>query len=566
MKARNIIRLIILFAVAVAAIAVGLVMVADPAVRTTASPQELDANRAYAHLEQIAAEPHSVFDREALESVRQYITGQIEAVGLEPQRVRHNDVQQENAKTGETETVEVHNIYAQIDGSSGQYILLMAHYDSSPYKIKYGEVTEGSHGASDDGYGVATLLEVMRAVQASETPLVNGIKFVFTDVEETGLAGAEALVNENAAYLQDVNLVVNVESRGNRGPLYMFETSANNQSIISLYARTAAPFSFSVAAEVYRVLPSDSDLTPFLKAGYPSMNFSTLNDLRIYHTKDDILANVSPEALQLYMDEIGSLVAEYTGDGAYSAHDSFVSGGDSVFFTLLPGWMVHYPVSLSWVFIAVTLALAIAALLIARKRGLLQWGKILKSLGMWLCFVIVAAVAGFLAVWLPCLITGAQFRLMFMPYVPFDRGLLAIAMLVLAVLAVLFGRLQKKRGYGALEILGAGILLQCVFLAVFAFTIHGGTYLFLWPALLSLLAFMPALFAGKRGASILHLCLTALLVFFTVLEYFLFIYSFFLAMTIGALAIMALFAAIPLCMLAPIVAVPPADALEQSAS
>lgn len=544
----------------IAAVVLGVVMVTDPTARTTESEQEFDATRAYAHLEQIAQEPHSVFDRPALESVRQYICDQIEAAGLEYQRVQHNDTVQRNAKTEEDETVEVHNIYAQIDGTSGQYILLMAHYDSSPYKIKYGEVTEGSHGASDDGYGVATLLEVMRSINASGQQPTNGIKFVFTDSEETALAGAEALVNENAAYLADVNIVINVEARGNRGPLYMFQTSANNQNIIRLFAKTQAPFSFSVAAEVYKYLPSDTDLSPFLDAGYPAMNFSTLNDLRNYHTKDDTLENTSIRTLQLYGDEISSLVMEYASNADYSNADSFSSGSDSVFFSLLPGVLINYSTGISWGFIAVTLVLAVIILLLSSKRGILQGKALLKSLGMWVGFLLAAAVIGFLAVWLPCLITGTSFHLMFMPYVPFDRGFLAIAMIALAALSVLCAWFQKKRNNNFFAIFGGGITLQCIMLPVFAFVLHGGTYLFLWPVFLSLLVFAITAFGKKPWHTVLRLCLTAVLVFFTVLEYFLFIYSFFLAMTIGALVIMMFLSAIPLCALAPLAQAAPVSA------
>lgn len=541
---------IIICVAVVAAVVLGVLMVTDPAVKTPAPKQAFDANRAWAHLEQIAQEPHSVFDRDALEAVRQYIIGQIEAVGLTPERVRHGDQVQRNAATGEDETVEIHNIYAQIDGTSGQYILLMAHYDSSPYKVKYGEVTEGSRGASDDGYGVATLLEVMRAMQAGGQP-VNGVKFVFTDAEETGLSGAEALVKENAAYIADVNLFVNVEARGTRGPLYMFQTSANNQNIIRLFAGTQAPFSFSIASEVYKYLPSDTDLTPVLDAGYPAMNFSTLNDLRYYHTKDDTLENASIRTLQLYGDEIGSLVTAYAAGAAYSSADSFAGKGDSVFFTLLPGRLIHYSTGISWAAIIATLVLAAVILWLANRRGLLQWKEIFKSFGLWACFIVVAAALGFLAVWIPCLVTGSAFRLMFMPYVPFDRGFLAIAMIALAALSHLCVRMQKKRR-DARQALGGGILLNCVILIVFAFVLHGGTYLFLWPTLLSLLVFATLAFEKKTWHAVLRLCLTALLVFFTVLEFFLFIYSFFLAMTIGALVIMAFLAAIPLAILAPL--------------
>ena len=53
-------------------------------------------------------------------------------------------------------------------------ILLVAHYDSRGNIKRAGELAE-SYGAGDDGYGVVTLLEIMRYFSSSDIHLTNSI-------------------------------------------------------------------------------------------------------------------------------------------------------------------------------------------------------------------------------------------------------------------------------------------------------------------------------------------------------------------------------------------------------
>ena len=46
----------------------------------------------------------------------------------------------------------------------------------------------------------------------------------------------------------------------------MFETSADNAKLVELYGRTPKPVGTSFAVEIYRLLPNDTDFTPFRKA------------------------------------------------------------------------------------------------------------------------------------------------------------------------------------------------------------------------------------------------------------------------------------------------------------
>src|SRR5205807_6225859 len=115
----------------------------------------------------------------------------------------------------------VENIVARLQGSgTGKSVLVVAHYDSVPLSL----------GASDDGAGVAVLLETARVLKA--LPQMKGdIAFLFTDGEEIGLLGAQAFIAEHPQP-QNVGVVLNFEARGTNGPAILFETSNQNGSLM----------------------------------------------------------------------------------------------------------------------------------------------------------------------------------------------------------------------------------------------------------------------------------------------------------------------------------------------
>src|SRR5258705_11136698 len=102
------------------------------------------------------------------------------------------------------------NIIATLRGSAGDKdtVMLAAHYDSVP----------AGPGASDDGAGVATLLEVARAVHGES--FRNPLLIVFTEGEEGGLLGAEAFAAD--ANVAEVAAVVNIDNRGTSGASLLY--------------------------------------------------------------------------------------------------------------------------------------------------------------------------------------------------------------------------------------------------------------------------------------------------------------------------------------------------------
>lgn len=503
------------------------------------------------HVLAVSEKQHSIYDEEAAEEVRSYISSVLFSYGVENEIVTHNDVYVHNEKTGEFSTYKPKNIYAEIAGESGVNILLVAHYDSCGYKIKYGEPSEGSHGALDDGYGVSTVLELAR-IYSSESDLKNGIKLAILDAEEEGVLGSEALVREYAEWLGDVNLVINIEGRGNKGPLYLFQTSDNNSKVIDLYKKAGFPYSFSVASDIYGMLPNDTDLSPFLENGYAGMNFAVLDSLKVYHNDKDVYASVDAASLAKYCETLLPLLDEYTSNAEYGARDHFEGGHDTLFFTLFPNALVSYSAVTGWVFFGVVIAIVGALVGIAVYKRQLRVKRFLLSIALDLAFVAVVCGLGFLIAVIACACSGVNYHLMFVIGVAFDGGVLLIFALLMAAAFAVAALFKSRFGFTYSEMVYGGLAINTVLAVVCAAVIFGGTYLFVIPVLLYALGEVVKLFVKnekiKLGVSV-ALCAVASI--FTVSVYISLIYSLYVSLTFGALGLIAAFAILPLTMCVP---------------
>src|SRR5262249_32660881 len=151
------------------------------ALPASAPKTEFSAARALEDVRAIAQKPHPTGTPEN-ERARLYIVKELIKLGLEP-RVHVTSITYADPRWGTPfPGATVQNIVAKLKGktSAKKAVLLMAHYDSVP----------SGPGASDDGSGVATLLETARVLKASPQ-LANDVIFLITDAEELGLLGAK---------------------------------------------------------------------------------------------------------------------------------------------------------------------------------------------------------------------------------------------------------------------------------------------------------------------------------------------------------------------------------------
>jgi len=349
-----------------------------PAPKPASAPaNEFSAERALDTLHRILGsdQPHPV-GTAADDAVRDHIVGELTKLGYQPQ------IQTAFACGDFGTCATVNNVIARLDGTdttSSDAVLLAAHYDSVP----------AGPGDSDDGVGVAAVIEVARALKSMPPPL-HSVIFLLDEGEEAGLLGARAFVDSHA-WAKDVRAAVNLDARGTSGPSVMFETGLANDWAVSLYARHAArPAASSIFYTVYKELPNDTDFTVFKAAGYEGLNFAFIGDEVHYHTPLDNSANVTPASLQHQGENALPAVVAFA-----NADLSNIPRSDAVFFDLFGRKTIHWPAKRSLLFalLAALLIFLQVSWLIRVKRMTLR--EFLVGLVGW---VVTLAVTGALAI------------------------------------------------------------------------------------------------------------------------------------------------------------------------
>src|SRR5206468_607707 len=205
-------------------------LVNPPPLRAHSTPGEFDPRRAKARLAYILGDqrPHPA-DTAADDAVRSRLISELQGMGLKPivrDQMACNDFQ----KARLIACARVRNVIAVLGPAAGKALMLSAHYDSVPV----------GPGASDDGIGVATLLEVASVLK--DRPLHRPVFVLFNEGEELGLVGARAFLSDPLS--AEVDSVLNFDARGVTGPVTMFETSGPPGAAIAAFAR-AAPRPFA---------------------------------------------------------------------------------------------------------------------------------------------------------------------------------------------------------------------------------------------------------------------------------------------------------------------------------
>jgi hypothetical protein len=375
---------------------------------------------------------------------------------------------------------QVSNIYAYSkDGPES--VVAVAHYDS----------VGAGMGASDDGMGVAALLEAARVLRGEQTR--NPIAFLVTDGEETGLLGAEAFVADETLS-GNAAVMVNVEMRGTSGLSNLFETSNGNRWLIRhLAGALERPQATSFFYAIYNQLPNDTDVTVFKRAGKAAVNFAAIRGVNWYHTPYDDFAHMSESTLQHHGDNlVASLRALANADLAAR------SNADATYFDILGWHLVWWPQQWTlWIGIASLLLLMIAA----RKEKPRE-----MTFGVLTAFAAIAfsAAGGMGVSWIARLKSaGINFA---------AHPLLAIAAMWLTGLAAAFFAAALFRRWAKAEpmLFGVAIVWHVIGIAL-AIQLPGTAFLFIVPAVfVTLLAFTDF---GEVGTSAVASTVAAILIF-----------------------------------------------------
>ncbi|HEY2145592.1 MAG TPA: M20/M25/M40 family metallo-hydrolase, partial [Steroidobacteraceae bacterium] len=366
------------------------------------------------------------------------------------------------------------NIIATLGEPSGNDALLIAaHYDSVP----------SGPGASDDGAGVASVLEIARILKVRPAP-PHPIVLLLTDGEEAGLLGARLFVREHPL-AKRINAAVNMDARGVSGPSLMFETGTANAWLMHRYAAaTLAPITNSLCYVIYKALPNDTDFTEFKAAAYQGFNLAFVGDVGHYHTPLDNWANASASTIQHQGDNaLNALLALET------SADPKPPAGEALFFDVFARAVVVLPAkaALPAGMAALVLLLAEAALLL--RRGLLGgrqalWGAIAALATLLLGGVLSIAVLALLRVFgaLPPLNVDAWIAH------PLPMHIASVAM-AFGVAGAVSAWAARRAGFWGLW-LGAASLMVMLAVAAAAL-LPGASYLLLLTGIAAVLAPLP---------------------------------------------------------------------------
>jgi hypothetical protein len=434
----------------------------SPPAQTAAT--NFDTARAAARLARILGDQraHPV-DSEADDAVRGRLIAELDALGLDPQ-VRERMDCNGAPKSRAINCSLTRNVVASIGPLHGRRLLINAHYDSTPT----------GPGASDDGIGVATMLEV--AALLRDAPPARPETLLFNEGEEFGLNGARAFV-EGDPLAREVDTQINIEARGVNGPALMFETSDPNGPALADYSRaTARPYANSISTDFAKLIPNTTDVTVFMERGWKTLSYSIIGNETRYHSPGDTIEALDRGSLY----HLGSEVLAATK--VFAADRSARGESRRVFTDIAGRAFVSLPLIVAALLLVAILG---ATAFIAYRREAL--GRPLGVIaGSVLAAIIATAVLGEVAAFIRA---GDYWRAHpLVAYLAVYATLLAIECALLACFAQ---RIERER----LRI--ACWLFIGLVGAAASIALPGATIFFLAPSLLALVAILVAHKSGR---------------------------------------------------------------------
>jgi hypothetical protein len=473
MKENNkaIIQTIVVFVALAIAVFVALDQTLPPKALPASVPTtEFSAERAVEHIKVIAQEPRLI-GSPGFDNARDYVMGELTALGLTPE-IQNTTVTVPTellAQLGAPPSLppeDVENVIARIEGTETKdAILLVAHLDS-----------RNGPGASDDGSGVAVLLETSRALHAGP-PLRHSVILLFTGPEETGLHGAVAFITEHP-WIEDVKLVINFDAGGLTGPAELTSTSPDKGWLIREAAKAdLALYGTSASGE------GTSDFNAFKFSGFSGYAFDYSWDRRI-HSPLDTVENLNPASIQHQGYHALSLARHFGNlDSLEDLKDP-----NPIYFNVLRLGFVHYPAT--WVIpimLVVVLVFAGVVVLGFRRKVLTPSGIGLGAL----VFVISLVISPLLVSGLWTLLSNVDpmYQVTYLGHAPNEMLLLSLfTSTTIALTTTWYALIQKVRQVNAPDLtIGAYTILALANVG-FAIAMPEASFLSAWAGMFAFLA------------------------------------------------------------------------------
>ncbi|KAI8802551.1 hypothetical protein BJ742DRAFT_858265 [Cladochytrium replicatum] len=217
-------------------------------------------------------------------------------------------------------------------------LLVSAHYDS----------TQLSYGVTDDGVGVAVILELIRALIYSP-PLDYDIVINLNNAEEIGLFGGQSFLLH--PWSKNVKAFINLEGTGASmgGRAMLFRT--NSYSLTAAYAKASKyPHASVLFNDIMFAVSSDTDYRPYIthNGNIPGIDIAFYQNRYLYHTRKDNPDHSTPESAQHMGENVFDLVVQLCGPGGSlprmhpSAHEPL---SEEIFRTLPSAGFAFYDIA-----------------------------------------------------------------------------------------------------------------------------------------------------------------------------------------------------------------------------
>lgn len=464
---------------------------------------EFSVDRAMVPLREIGKNPHYLGSQAHVE-VRDFLIWELRKLGLEP-HIQEGFSYNPLAKTLNKPT----NIVAKIAGNEeGKALALLSHYDSAAIY---------SHGVSDDGVGVVTILESLRAFLASGKTPKNDIIILFTDAEEIGLDGAKLFVEEHP-WAKNIGLVLNFEARGTSGPSTMIlETNHGNAELIKNFkaANTPFPIVSSLMYSVYKLLPNDTDSTIFRElADIDSFFFAFIDDHFNYHTINDNLHHLNKNSLEHQGSYLLPLLYHFSDVDL----NSLRSDKEYVYTNFPLIKILYYPFSWILPMLLVSIGGFITLLLYGLKKKKIEVKALSKGLLIFIACILLSGAVGFF---------GWKLLLYFYPhYQEIQQGFtynghLYIAVFISISISISFGLYHQFTDTTQKNSLVVAPLFVWILLNSILFFILKGAAFFIIPLFSGLLTFYLLLRQNQPNLVVLSiLSFPSLYILTPLLQYF----------------------------------------------
>lgn len=457
--------------------------------------KDFSSDRALDYLKEVAKEPHPI-GSPANKKVRDYIVKHFQNIDV-PVEIQSKPVKDviDEEYAAEIGAENVENIIAKIQGTSGDdnAILLTAHYDSE---------TE-TPGASDDGYGVVTIMETARALKQLPAPK-NTIYFVLTDGEEQSLLGATAL-QDRSDILDKVRVMINFEARGNTGVPILFETSLNDLKLMQLYKEIVPyPVAYSFASEMYKKMPNYTDFDELKKTKKLGYNFANMGGVEAYHAEIDSVENSDEETIRHFGNYALPLVKKYMMMDAKEFQAIEESKGNAIYFPLMKKKLVVYSEKLVIPLMIVLLVITVTTFFLSFKKQVTQIKRFAFSLLAMIGSLVSIFIFYFLLIRLLTIVFNVEIdedgMFMFGTYEP----LILTLMVLLAIVFCFFFAKWISKKCGTANFAMSTQVLWIVLAVITSLTFKGISYAFTIPAIISLLLILPIILKANWAKDVCH--------------------------------------------------------------